>query len=298
VKKIITFKFFSKFVKKKTSMQAIHTDILEQLFGIANGIAEKLEFMPNLVISSGSGLNNIWSNFEILQKINYNEIPYMPQSTVEGHSNEILIIRHNEKIAMVFAGRFHLYEGYPLEFVLIPLIIPYLFGVRNFVYLNAAGGLNPKFNVGDLMLLTSSINFTFKDIIHLFNKQFLKNKKIDDAIIKEQWRNSLENSLIQNSISYQNGTYIEVTGPSYETPAEARFFRRIKGDAIGMSTVLELLSGALLSVNQLGISFITNKLSENPKKKTNHLEVLDAISTNATKFTIAIKSAIESAPLN
>ncbi len=298
MKKIITFKFFSKFVKKKTSMQAIHTDILEQLFGIANGIAEKLEFMPNLVISSGSGLNNIWSNFEILQKINYNEIPYMPQSTVEGHSNEILIIRHNEKIAMVFAGRFHLYEGYPLEFVLIPLIIPYLFGVRNFVYLNAAGGLNPKFNVGDLMLLTSSINFTFKDIIHLFNKQFLKNKKIDDAIIKEQWRNSLENSLIQNSISYQNGTYIEVTGPSYETPAEARFFRRIKGDAIGMSTVLELLSGALLSVNQLGISFITNKLSENPKKKTNHLEVLDAISTNATKFTIAIKSAIESAPLN
>ena len=279
-------------------MQAIHSYILEQLFGIANGIAEKLEFMPNLVISSGSGLNNIWSNFEILQKINYNEIPYLPQSTLEGHSNEILIIKYNQKIAMVFAGRFHLYDGYPLEFVLIPLIIPFLFGVRNFVYLNAAGGLNPKFNVGDLMILTSSINFTFKDIIPLFNKQLLSQKKINDLIINQNWQSTFEDSLIQNSITYHTGTYIQVTGPSYETPAETRFFRRIKGDAIGMSTVLELLSGALLSVNQLGISFITNKLSENPKKETSHLEVLDAIKTNATKFTTAIKSAIDSAPLN
>ncbi len=298
MKKIITFKILSKFVKKKTSMQAIHTDILEQLFGIANGIAEKLEFMPNLVISSGSGLNNIWNNFEILQKINYQEIPYMPESTVVGHSNEILIIKHNDRIAMVFAGRFHLYEGYPLEIVLIPLIIPFLFGIRNFVYLNAAGALNPKFNVGDLMILTSSINLTYKDIIHLFNKQLLTHKKIDNAIINQNWKSSFEDSLVQNSIPYHTGTYIEVTGPSYETPAEARFYRRIKGDAIGMSTVLELLSGALLSVNQLGLSFITNKLSENPKKETNHLEVLDSIRTNSQKYTIAIKSAIESAPNN
>lgn len=278
-------------------MVLLSEDTLEKIFSVSYEVAALINHMPNLVISSGSGLDSIWHRYNVLQTIPYSEIPYMPKSDVEGHTNELLLIEHNNKVALVFAGRFHLYEGHPLESVLLPVFLPYLYGVHNYLYLNASGALNPIFEPGDLMLITSTINFTYKKIIHLFNKQIFGVNNIAKNLYNTEWTEGFENKLVNNSIPYQKGTYIAVTGPSYETPAEVRFFRRVKGDAIGMSTVLESLAGNLLGLNQLAVSVITNKLTEKYNFQTDHSQVLDTILQNHDKIHQVINAAIETAPI-
>lgn len=278
-------------------MILLSEETLEKVFSVSYEVAALINYMPNIVISSGSGLDNIWNRYKILQSIPYSDIPFMPRSDVEGHTNELILIEHNGKIAMVFAGRFHLYEGHSLESVLLPVLMPYLYGVKNYMYLNAAGALNNVYNPGDIMLITSTINFTYKKIIHLFDKQIFGVNNIAKNLFNEQWNHNFENELVANQIPYQKGTYIAVTGPSYETPAEVRFFRRMKGDAMGMSTVLESLAGNLLGLNQLAISVISNKLSEHFNTKTDHSQVLDTISQNIDKVNSVISAAIDSSPV-
>lgn len=278
-------------------MILLSEETLEKVFSVSYEVAALINYMPNIVISSGSGLDNIWKRYKILQSISYSDIPFMPRSDVEGHTNELILIEHNGKIAMVFAGRFHLYEGHNLESVLLPVFIPYLYGVKNYMYLNAAGALNNAYNPGDIMLITNTINFTYKKIIHLFDKQIFGVNNITKNLFNEQWNLNFENQLVANQIPYQKGTYIAVTGPSYETPAEVRFFRRMKGDAIGMSTVLESLAGNLLGLNQLAISVISNKLSEHANTKTDHSQVIDTISQNIDKVNTVISAAIDSSPV-
>lgn len=277
-------------------MILISEDTLDKVFMVAYEVAAVVNHLPDIVISGGSGLDQIWSRYNLLQKINYADIPYMPKSEVEGHSNQLMIIEYNGKIAMVFAGRFHLYEGHSLECIMLPIFLPYLYGVKNYLFLNAAGGLNHNYQSGDIMLITSTINFTFKKIVHLFRKEIFGINNIAKNIFNEEWMKNFENTLVSKSISYQKGTYIAVTGPSYETPAEVRFFRRIKGDAVGMSTVLELLAGNLLGVNQLAVSIITNILTENYGAKTYHTQVLETVTQNFDKIHNVINSAIETLP--
>lgn len=271
-------------------------ETLNYIFEIAYQIAAEIEHLPNVVISSGSGYNRFWDDFNVLQKIPYKRIPSLPTISVEGHSNELLVIEHNQKIALVFNGRFHLYEGHPLEYILIPIVIPYLYGIHNYVYFNAAGGLNPKLKVGDIMLITDLINFTSRKIVHLFDKRIFGVNNLAQNVISTNWLSDFENLLVQNSIKYEKGTYVQVTGPSYETPAEVRFLRRIKGDAVGMSTALELLAGNLLGVNQIAISVITNTLTETISKQNTHDDVLNSIYDNEEKIKKLIKYAIESSP--
>ncbi len=278
-------------------MVLLSEETLEKIFSVSYEVAAVINYMPNIVISSGSGLCDMWKNYKILQSIPYSEIPYMPKSDVEGHNDELILIEHNGKIAMVFAGRFHLYEGHGLENVLLPVLMPYLYGVKNYLYLNAAGGLNSIYKQGDIMLITSTINFTYKKIIHLFNKQIFGVNNIAKNLFSEEWSRNFANQLVEKGIPYHKGTYIAVTGPSYETPAEVRFFRRMKGDAIGMSTVIESLAGNLLGLNQLGISIITNTLTEHNFQKTNHKDVLDTITDNIGRISEVIDAAIDSSPV-
>lgn len=266
---------------------------LEKVFPVSYEVAALINYFPDIIISSGSGLGEIWKRYSILQAIPYNKIPHMPSVDVDGHANELLIIEHKGKTALVFSGRFHLYEGHNLETVLLPVFLPYLYGVKNYLYLNAAGGLNPLYEPGDIMLITSLINFTYRKIIHLFNKQIFGVNSIAKDLFNSEWTENFENKLINSSIPFHKGTYIAVSGPSYETPSEVRFFRRIKGDAIGMSTALEALAGNLLGVNQLAISIITNKLSESYSPSTNHTEVLETITQSYDRIYQVINAALE-----
>lgn len=277
-------------------MILLSEETLERVFSVSYEVAALISYMPNIVISSGSGLDKIWGRYKILQAIPYADIPSMPQSDVEGHSNELILIEHNNKIAMVFAGRFHLYEGHSLESILLPVLLPYLYGVKNYLYLNAAGGLNNNYHPGDIMLITSTINFTNKKIIHLFAKQIFGVNNIAKNLFCQEWSDNFEKNLVFNAVPYQKGTYIAVTGPSFETPAEVRFFRRVKGDAIGMSTVLESLAGNLLGLNQLAVSVISNLLTESYNQKTNHEQVINTISDNLDKIQMVINAAIDSSP--
>lgn len=277
-------------------MVLLSEDTLEKVFMAAYEVAALINHLPDIVISSGSGLDQIWNRYNLLQQINYEDIPNIPKSEIKGHSNQLMLIEYDGKVAMVFAGRFHLYEGHSLENVILPIFLPYLYGVKNYLFLNAAGGLNYNFKAGDIMLITSTINLTFKRIVHMFKKEIFGINNIAKNIFNEQWMNDFEKELINGSIPYQKGTYVEVTGPSYETPAEVRFLRRIKGDAVGMSTVLELLAGNLLGLNQLAISMITNTLTEEYGSATNHSLVLETVNNNLEKIHKVINAAIKSLP--
>jgi purine-nucleoside phosphorylase len=275
-------------------MKGIEQASIENLFEIAYNLAEKLQNAPQFVISSGSGFSEIWEKFDVKQVIGYSEIKGMPQSNIQGHRNELYLIEYDGKIGIVFGGRFHLYDGYILEQILIPVIIPYLYGVKDFIFFNAAGGLNHRFEVGDIMIIEDAINFTSRKIHPLFNKELFVNKNFASDLYSKRWIQDLENRLINNSIKYQKGTYIEVTGPTYETRAEVKMFRNYGGDAMGMSTVLESLAASLLNAKVLGISIISNLLTEIKQKGTSHEDVIQAISAQHPKIEKTIKCCIES----
>jgi purine-nucleoside phosphorylase len=275
-------------------MSKIQIEILEKLYEIAYSLARKLNENPEFVISSGSGFSGVWDKFNILQRISFNEINSMPTVNVEGHGNEIVVIQHSGKIGLVFTGRFHLYEDYSIEEILIPIIIPCLFGVKNFILFNAAGGLNPKFNVGDIMIIEDIINFTSKKIQSIFNSSFLIDRDFSCDIFAKQWISRTEAMLSENKISYHKGTYIEVTGPTYETRAEVKMFRTFGGDAIGMSTALESIAASLLKTNVLAFSIITNQLKEVRENGISHQEVLNAVLSKQSDIEKIIDFAIQS----
>jgi purine-nucleoside phosphorylase len=267
---------------------------IENLFSIAYNLAELLTNAPQFVISSGSGFSDIWNNFNVLQIIPYSEIKGMPQINLEGHKNELYLIEYNNKIGLVFAGRFHLYDGFSLEEILIPVIIPELFGVKHYIFFNAAGALNQNFKVGDIMIIDEAVNFTSRKIHPLFNKELFFKKDFASDLFSKKWIYNVEKKLIENSIKYQKGTYIEVTGPTYETRAEVKMFRYFGGDAMGMSTVLESLTASLLNSEVLGISIISNTLTEIKQAELSHDYVVKSIASQKEIIETTIKCSIES----
>jgi purine-nucleoside phosphorylase len=216
----------------------------------------------------------------------------MPLVTIAGHSNILYLIRHNSTYGLIFGGRFHLYEGHSFENLLIPMLVPYFLGIRNFIFMNAAGGLNPKFEIGDLMIINSAVNFTKRNVDSIFEDKDL-NFSHNHELFDMNWIKSLKPKLTENKIKYQEGTFFCVTGPSYETTAEIRMFRRLGGDAIGMSTLLESKAGSMLGANILAFSVITNKLKEINTSKISHKEVIESLEASKKKVEQFVRTALD-----
>jgi len=246
---------------------------------IESEFANKIDFS----FIAGSGLSSLTSQLKIIKELNYSEIPGLFASTVSGHNGTLQLVNNNGISCLFFSGRVHLYEGFSVIDTLFPVIISHLLGIKNIVISNAVGGLNIHFKVGDLMLIESTINLMFRNIVNDINIE-----GESKALIKK-----FETICNNKGIAFTVGSMAAVTGPTYETPAEIRAFRNIGADAMGMSTALEITAAKILKLNVLGISLITNKLKDTSTQALSHEEVIYAANLAEEKLKSAFLSCFE-----
>ncbi len=215
--------------------------------------------MPRTAIILGTGLGALVDHIENKQYIPYSEIPNFPVSTVEGHSGNLIIGTLGGKAVMGMQGRFHYYEGYDMKQVTFPVRVMKALGVKTLFVSNAAGGMNPEFQIGEIMIINDHIN--------LFPEHPLRGKNFPELgtrfpDMSEAYSKRLINQALEiakeKGIRVKQGVYVGTQGPTFETPAEYRYFRRIGGDAVGMSTVPEVIVARHGGMEVFGVSVITD----------------------------------------
>jgi purine-nucleoside phosphorylase len=249
-------------------------------FLVQRGFNEKID----CAIILGSGLGGFTSYVDNAISVDYSEIPDFPQVTVEGHGGELIQGTVNGKSVLVFSGRFHHYEGHPFERTLIPVQISALFSSKTLIVSNAAGGINPRFSVGDLMLIDDMIRigFPIQPVEKPYQNRYENSNEIETAV---RVANELQ-------ITVQPGTYMYVKGPVYETKAEIRAYRMMGADAVGMSTMPELLLANELGIRTLGISLITNMATGLSKNKLEHAEIKNVADSRKNEFAKLVRELI------
>ena len=261
----------------------------------ADFLKSKISVQPEVAIILGSGLGGLGNKIENAIKIKYENIPNFPVSTVEGHSGQLVFGKLAGKNVVAMQGRFHYYEGYGMKEVTFPVRVMHFLGVKNLIVSNAAGGMNPKFKQGDLMIITDHINN--------FPEHPLRGKNLDELgvrfpdmskVYNSKYIEIAENIAKENGIAVQKGIYIGSSGPTLETPAEYRLFRIFGADATGMSTVPEVIVAHHQGMKIFGMSVITNVSEpENPEDETTHEEVQDVAGQVEPKMTKIIEGLIE-----
>jgi purine-nucleoside phosphorylase len=256
----------------------------------AQFLKEKYENAPKIGLILGSGLGVLADEIEQPVKIAYNEIPDFPVSTVEGHAGQLVFgtIHGVEVVAM--QGRFHFYEGYSFEKVTFPVRVMKELGVETLIVTNAAGGVNESFSPGDLMIITDHINNMGTNPLIGPNDSRLgvRFPDMSEAYTKEL-RVLAKQISEQLNIPTQEGVYVGNTGPTYETPAEVRMIRTLGGDAVGMSTVPEVIVARHAGMKVMGISCISNMAAGILDQPLNHEEVIETTEMVKANFLLYVK---------
>ena len=247
---------------------------------------------PKTAIILGTGLGQLV--FEITDKteIPYAEIPNFPVSTVEGHSGKLIFGKLGGVDILAMQGRFHFYEGYSMKEVTFPVRVMYELGIKTLFVSNAAGGMNPQFKIGDLMIITDHINF--------FPEHPLRGKNFPTGPRFPDMHETYDPMLIrlaydvahEKGIPVQHGVYVGVQGPTFETPAEYRMYRILGGDAVGMSTVPEVIVAHHCGIKTFGISVITDLGGFDVPVEVSHEEVQQAAHKAQPFMTAIIKELV------
>jgi purine-nucleoside phosphorylase len=269
---------------------------LDQIDRIADFVRSKTTYHPQVGIILGSGLGALAASVEFTTIIPYHEIPEWPVSTVVGHQGHLVIGKFEGKEVIVMQGRVHYYEGYSMGQVVLPVRVLQRMGVEILIVTNAAGAVNPHFSPGDLMLITDHIN-----MIGMAGLNPLRGPNIDEIGTRfPDMSRAYDPTLIdlgrkvaaEENIKLQEGVYISLAGPSFETPADLRFLRIIGADAVGMSTVPEVITARHGGTRVLGISGISNKANLDGETITTHEEVLAAGEKMAPLLTTLIRGVL------
>ena len=267
--------------------------MLEKIKESAEYIASKVKDMPKTAVILGTGLGELVNHIEITETIPYSEIPNFPVSTVEGHSGKMIFGRLGNKRIMAMQGRFHYYEGYGMQLVTFPVRVMKKLGIETLFVSNAAGAMNPTFRVGDLMIITDHIN--------LFPEHPLRGKNYEELgprfpEMSEPYSHRLiakaKQIAADNNIRLVEGVYVGTQGPTFETPAEYRYFYRIGGDAVGMSTVPEVIVARHMGMEVFGMSVVTDLGVEGLVEKVSHEEVQEAAKKAQPIMTFIMKELI------
>jgi purine-nucleoside phosphorylase len=253
---------------------------LTQIDEVCNIINQRITVKPDYGIILGSGLGPLADSVINPQVILSTELPYWPQSTVQGHTGRLVFGELDTKPVMVLQGRVHYYEGYPMDQVVLPVRVMQRLGIKTLIVTNAAGAINPDFIPGDLMLITDHIG-----LIGMAGLNPLRGPNIDEfgprfPDMSQPYDRNLGN-LARKIAHYQKlnlreGVYVCLSGPSFESPADLRFLRTIGADAVGMSTVPEVIIARHGGMRVLGVSGISNKANLDGNTITTHEEVLNA----------------------
>jgi purine-nucleoside phosphorylase len=247
----------------------------EKIRTAANFIKSKTKYSPKIGLMLGSGLGKLAETIEKPDIINYKDIPGFPVSTVEGHKGCLVIGKLCGKEVICMQGRFHYYEGYSMRRIAFPIRAMKLLGIDTLIVTNAAGGINENFVPGDLMIINDHINLmgTNPLIGQNVDEMGPRFPDMSEAYSKNLIEKANKAAKV-NSINVKNGVYLGLTGPSYETPAEIRMFKTIGADAVGMSTVPEVIAANHANLKVLGVSCITNMAAGITNKKLSHDEVI------------------------
>lgn len=268
--------------------------VMQQLQETSAFIREKVSGNASIGIILGSGLGNLANEIIPEFEIAYHAIPHFPVSTVEGHKGKLIFGELGGKKVWVMGGRFHFYEGYTPMQVAYPVRVMRMLGVDTLLLSNAAGGVNPVFNVGDLMII--------KDHISFFTVNPLLGKN-EDAIgtrfpdMSEPYNKALINTVKEiahkNNIKVHEGVYTGVTGPTFETRAEYKLIKVLGGDAVGMSTVQETITAVHCGMKVFAMSVITDLGIREEENTITHEEVLQAATDAEPKLTLLFKELIQ-----
>jgi purine-nucleoside phosphorylase len=250
--------------------------VLAELAAAAEAIQSRTALRPAVGVVLGSGLGGFAQTLERPTAIAYRDIPHFPTSTAIGHKGELVLGAAGGVPVAVMAGRVHLYEGYRPDQVVFPVRVLARLGVKVLILTNAAGSVNTAFAAGELMLIEDHINLMGVNPLIGPNEERLGPRFFDlsDAY-DPALRAIAEKACAAAGVSVRRGVYVAVAGPSYETPAEIRAFRTLGADAVGMSTVPEVIAARHLGVRVLAISCLTNLAAGVGAKKLDHLEVLE-----------------------
>lgn len=260
----------------------------------ADFILEKSKYKPEIGLILGSGLGSLADSIENPEYYKYEDLPHFPVSTVEGHEGRLVVGMLNGKCVVAMQGRFHYYEGYSYNEVTFPVRVMKLIGVETLIVTNACGAVNESFKPGDLMIITDQINFSGDNpLIGPNLKEFgPRFPDLSNAYTKELVAQTKEIAKSLN-IDIKTGVYMMFSGPTYETPAEIRMSRIMGADAVGMSTVPEVIVAAHAGMKVLGISCLTNMAAGILDQPLNHEEVMETSAMVKEKFTTLINKVIE-----
>lgn len=251
-------------------------EYFEKLQLAADYIQSKISFTPRIGIVLGSGLGELAESLFDFTVIPYEEIPGFPISTVHGHKSRLVVGKLGDKEVLCMQGRFHFYEGYGIDEVVFPIRVMKLLGIERLIVTNAAGGVNSDFEPGTLMLIRDHINFAGINPLMGKNLDEFGTRFPDLSFAySPELREMAKEVAEYMNLDVKEGVYVWMTGPSYETPAEIKMCSIIGGDAVGMSTVPEVIIANHQGMKVLGISFITNLAAGMQGTPLNHAEVIE-----------------------
>ena len=250
--------------------------MLEKIEQTAEYILSHTDRRPKTAIILGTGLGQLATQITEAEEIPYSTIPNMPVSTVEGHSGKLIFGKLGGKEIMAMQGRFHFYEGYSMKEVTFPVRVMYELGIQTLFVSNAAGGMNPAFKIGDIMIITDHINFFPEHPLR--GKNFPTGPRFPD--MHEPYDHALiaeaDKIAAEKGIKVQHGVYVGVQGPTFETPAEYKMYRILGGDAVGMSTIPEVIVAHHCGIKTFGVSVITDLGGFDVPVEVSHEEVQEA----------------------
>jgi purine-nucleoside phosphorylase len=242
----------------------------------------------------GSGLGSFTDGIEVTAEIPYKEIPHFPVSTVEGHSGKLIFGKLGKVDLVVLSGRFHYYEGYTPAEVVFPIRVLKLLGVSQLFLSNAAGGVHPNFKVGDLMIIRDHISFAIQNPLLGKNMDEFGPRFPDMSEPYAKWLIDRAFSIGKElDIDLKQGVYFGVTGPTFETRSEYKMIKFVGADAVGMSTVQEVIVAVHCGMEVFAMSVITDLGIRDEENAITHQEVLDAANEAAPKLTAVFKKMIE-----
>ncbi len=256
-------------------------------------LRDRMPFSPRTAIILGTGLGSLADALTDIVAIDYRDIPHFPVSTVEGHNGRLLFGKLDGKEVLAMQGRFHYYEGYSMKEVTYPVRVMRELGIRTLIVSNAAGSVNPEHRLGDLMLITDHINF--------FPEHPLRGRNIPYGPRFPNMSEAYDRKLLRQAraiaaehhIDVREGVYLGTQGPTFETPSEYRMFHRLGADAVGMSTVPEVIVARHCGIRVFGISVITDLGLGDAVAEVSHEEVQEAAHAAQPHMTTLIRELIQ-----
>ncbi len=257
-------------------------------------IREKTNFIPEIAIVLGSGLGNYAEKMEVATEISYTEIEGFPVSTVAGHDGKFLFGYIGEKAVVMMKGRVHYYEGYEMEDVVLPIRLMKMLGAKTLILTNAAGGIDPSYTPGDLMLIEDQIASFVPSPLRGQNLESLGTRFPDMSnIYDSELKDIAKKTAQKQGLKLKQGVYVQTQGPNYESPAEIKMYAACGAHAVGMSTACEAVAARHMGMRIVGISCISNMAAGVLDQPLNHLEVQETANKIQSVFEQLISGIVE-----